>query len=88
MKTSYTYSEARQNLSAILDYAGKVGEVRISRRNGQVFVIRPEKSTQSPLDVQGVNLGLDAGQIVHAIREGRYTGKSNPEPGNDSTGLE
>lgn len=47
-----------------------------------------EKSTQSPLDVPGVNIGLDAGQIVQAIRESRYTGKDNPNEGNSSGEIE
>ena len=36
----YTYSEARQSLATLLDKAAQEGEVRIKRKDGQVFVIR------------------------------------------------
>ena len=37
----YTYSEARQNLASILEQAAEEGEVRVKRRDGQEFVIKP-----------------------------------------------
>ena len=67
----YTCSEARQNLAAVLDKAAQYGAVRIKRRDGQVFVIRPEPDTGSPLDVLGLDLGLTTEEILEAIREGR-----------------
>jgi hypothetical protein len=67
----YTYSEARQSLAAILEQAGREGEVRVRRRDGRVFVIRPEAPKQSPLDVRGIDLGLSADEIVQFVREGR-----------------
>jgi prevent-host-death family protein len=74
MGKAYTYSEARQNLSSVLDQAEQDGEVRIIRKNGQVFVVRPEKQTKSPLDVQGVKVDITAEEIVHLVREGRERG--------------
>lgn len=67
----YTYSEARQNLAAILDQAGREGEVRVRRRDGSVFVIKPDVDDKSPLDVAGIGLELSADEIVHFVREGR-----------------
>ena len=67
----YTYSEARQGFSSVLDRAKREGAVRIRRRDGQVFVLRPEKSTKSPLDVSGINLNLGREEIVESIRVGR-----------------
>jgi antitoxin Phd len=58
MTTVYTYTDARQNLAALLDKAAREGEVRIKRRDGQVFVVRPETVAGSPLDVAGVELRL------------------------------
>jgi hypothetical protein len=46
----YTYSEARRKLASLLDRAVKEGEVKIKRRDGQTFVIRPEPRQGSPLD--------------------------------------
>jgi hypothetical protein len=58
MTTVYTYTDARQNLAALLDKAAREGEVRIKHRDGQVFVVRPEAVAGSPLDVAGVEVGL------------------------------
>ena len=39
--TIYTFSEARQNFSSLLDKAREEGEVLIKRRDGSVFVVKP-----------------------------------------------
>ena len=67
----YTYSEARQNLASLLEAAQREGAVRIRRRDGQSFVLQPESSDTSPLDVEGVDLGVTTDEIVSMIREGR-----------------
>lgn len=67
----YTYSEARQNLASILEVARRDGSVRIRRKDGQLFVLQPIPSKDSPLDVEGVDLGLTTQEIVDIIREGR-----------------
>ena len=67
----YTYTEARQNLATLLDTALQNGEVRIKRRDGQVFVVKPQLHTSSPLDIEGIDLGLTASEIVNFVREGR-----------------
>ena len=67
----YTYSEARQNLASLLEQATKEGEVRIRRKDGQVFVVKPEPRTDSPLDVESLDLGITTAEILEFIREGR-----------------
>jgi hypothetical protein len=67
----YTYSEARQNLATLLEQADKEGEVRIRRKDGQVFVIRPQPRADSPLDVEGVDLEITTDEIIDLVREGR-----------------
>lgn len=67
----YTYSEARQNLATVLENAAREGEVRVKRRDGQVFVIRRQVDRRSPLDVDGVDLQLSREEIVRSVREGR-----------------
>ena len=69
----YTYSEARQKLATLLEQAVREGEVKIKRKDGQTFVIRPEKKAGSPLDVEGLDLGITASEIVQFIQEGRRT---------------
>jgi hypothetical protein len=67
----YTYSEARQRLASILDRASREGAVRIRRRDGQIFVLRPERRSKSPLDVKGVDLGIGREELVELIQAGR-----------------
>ena len=71
MAAIYTYSEARQNFASLLDLAIAQGEVRIQRRDGQTFILRPELVEKSPLDVEGLDLQLSADEIVQFIHEGR-----------------
>ena len=69
----YTYTEARQNLASILDQAAREGEVRIKRKDGQVFVIKLQRSTKSPLEVEGIDLGVTTQEILDFIDDGRRT---------------
>jgi hypothetical protein len=68
---SYTYSEARQRFASLLEQARREGAVRIRRRDGQTFVITPEPSVRSPLDVEGVELAVTTEEIVAFIHESR-----------------
>ena len=67
----YTYSEARRWFARVLDEAREGGEIRIKRRDGTEFAIRPVSANTSPLDVPGVDAGLRREDIIGAIREGR-----------------
>lgn len=67
----YTYSEARQNLSSLLDQAAREGEVRIRRKDGKIFVIRLQPREKSPLEIKGIDLGISSQEILDFIDEGR-----------------
>ena len=67
----YTYSEARRWLSRVLAKAREGGEIRIKRRDGSEFSLRPVSGKSSPLDVPGVDTDLSCDDILGAIREGR-----------------
>jgi hypothetical protein len=69
----YTYTEARQKLLSLLEQAAKYGEVRIKRRDGQVFIIKPQKRKGSPLAVKGIKRKLTRREILESIEEGRRT---------------
>jgi hypothetical protein len=71
----YTFSEARQQLSSILEQAAQDGEVQIKRRDGQKFTLKPMKSTKSPLDISGINIPVSSKDIVDVIREMRERNK-------------
>jgi prevent-host-death family protein len=70
----YTYSEARQKLSMLLDEVRADGEVAIKKRNGQTFILRPMHEKSSPLDVEGVDLDVSLGELNQAVRESRERG--------------
>lgn len=67
----YTYSEARQKLASLLDEAREKGEIRIKRRDGSEFVVRPLETGRSPLEVPGVDSDVSREEIVDAGRESR-----------------
>jgi antitoxin Phd len=67
----YTYSEARQKLASLLDQALSEGGVLIRRRDGTLFVLRPEEVTTSPLDVAGVDVDFGVDEMLSFIHEGR-----------------
>jgi hypothetical protein len=67
--TTYTFSEARQKLSSVLEKARTQGEVLIKRKDGSIFIVRPMPSKRSPLDVDGINTNLSAKEIVDIVRE-------------------
>lgn len=65
----YTYSEARQKLSSLLDRAKTEGEILIKRKDGTYFSVRPIAKKSSPLDVKGVDIDISRDEIVGFIRE-------------------
>jgi antitoxin Phd len=67
----YTYSEARQKLSIVLDQAENTGKVLIRRRDGRTFALIPERNASSPLDVPSIKAKITTQEIVDIIRAGR-----------------
>jgi antitoxin (DNA-binding transcriptional repressor) of toxin-antitoxin stability system len=67
----YTYSEARQRFAQLLDEAREGGEIRIKRRDGSEFSLRPVPRGGSPLDVPGVEAGLNREEILEALKASR-----------------
>jgi prevent-host-death family protein len=66
----YTYSEARQRLSEVLNIA-RNEEVVIKRRGGETFSIIFRKSKKSPFDVPGIQTKATTKDILAAVRESR-----------------
>ncbi len=67
----FTYSQARQNFSAILCKAEDKGKVLIKRKDGQIFALTPEKMELSPLDVPFIKANITTKGIVDIVRSGR-----------------
>jgi len=71
---TFTYSEARQNLAALLDLAQNE-DVEIRRKDGSRFILRSRSpDLRSPLDVPGVKTQADTNDILKAIRDVRHRG--------------
>ncbi|GAB4461425.1 MAG: hypothetical protein Kow0070_19020 [Anaerolineales bacterium] len=70
--TTYSYSEARERLSVLLERALLEGQVKLRSRDGRIFIIRPERPPKtSPFDVRSVKLPISKSDILDAIRESR-----------------
>jgi antitoxin Phd len=67
----YTYSEARQKLSFVLEQAEDTGKVLIKRKDGRTFALVPERNVTSPLDVPSIKAKITTQELVDIIREGR-----------------
>ena len=67
----YTYSEARQKFSSVLQQAENTGKVLIRRKDGQMFSLMPEIVSSSPLDVPFIKATISTQGIVDIIRDGR-----------------
>jgi len=83
--TVFTFSEARQKFAAILERARREGAVRVKRRDGQVFIIQPDRSSHSPLDVAGIDTNLSTEEIVDMIREMRQRESASHPRGSGRT---
>jgi prevent-host-death family protein len=66
----YTYSEARQRFSEVLNIA-RNEEVVIKRRGGETFSIIYRKNKKSPFDVPGIQTKATTNDILEAVRESR-----------------
>ena len=67
----YTYSEARQRLSSVLDKAESDGKVLIRRKDGKTYALMPERPTASPLDVPSIKADISTQEIVTLVRQER-----------------
>ena len=66
-----TIIESQYDLSRLLQTVRLEGELRIKGSDGMTFVIKPEERDRSPLDCQGIDLGLTNDEIVSFVRESR-----------------
>ena len=73
----YTYSEARQKFSRVLEEAESSGKVIIRRKDGKTYAIIPEAPKKSPLDVPSISAKITTGEIVSMIRDGREKGRTS-----------
>lgn len=66
----FSYSEARQRLSEVLDTARKE-EVLITRRGGDTFRLTYRARPESPFDVPALKTKATTRDILDAVQESR-----------------
>ena len=67
----FTYSEARQNLSKLLQLAQKE-EIEIRRKDGSVFSLKTKSKKQaSAFDISGIKTKAKTQDILDAVTESR-----------------
>jgi PHD/YefM family antitoxin component YafN of YafNO toxin-antitoxin module len=76
----YTYSEARQNFSSVLEKAKSEGKVIIKRRDGSSFIITPVPENESPLNVKGINKNIKSAEIIDILKEVRSRSEALNKP--------
>ncbi len=67
----YTYSEARQNFSTVLDKAEATGRVLIRRKDGRTYALVPERPSGSPLDVPSIQADISTRELVTLVSNQR-----------------
>lgn len=67
----FTYSEAVQDLSSLLEIAQRDGSVGIRHKDGKSYKLQPMALKGSPLDVGSVEIDITTEEIVQIIRESR-----------------
>ena len=68
---SYSFSEARQNLATVLDVADKEGAIRINRKDGQAFILKPVPVSGFSLNIKAINVDITTDYIADIVRKGR-----------------
>ena len=76
----YTYSEARQNFSSVLEKAKSEGKVIIKRRDGSSFILIPVPENESPLNVKGLNKDITSSEIIDILKEVRTRSGASNKP--------
>ena len=66
----YTYSQARQQFSSVLDQAERE-EVIITRKGGKSFIITVKEQQKSPFEVPSIKSQVTTADILSAVRESR-----------------
>jgi hypothetical protein len=67
----FTFTEARQNFSTVLDFAQTEGGVRVTRKDGRAFIIQPIETLTSPLAVPGIDVNISKEELLDFIHESR-----------------
>ncbi len=70
MTMTYSYEKAKKSFDLIFKKAALDGKVAI-RKDDQIYILMPASKSTSPLDIEGVDMGVTSKDIVKFIHESR-----------------
>lgn len=70
MTMTYSYEKAKKSFDLIFKKAALDGKVAI-RKGDQIYILMPASKNTSPLDIEGVDMGMTSKDIVKFIHESR-----------------
>lgn len=70
MTATYSYEKAKKSFDLIFKQATLDGKVTI-RKDNELYILMPASKNVSPLDIEGVDMGLTAKDIIQFIHESR-----------------
>jgi len=70
MTMIYSYEKARKSFDRVFKQATLDGKVAI-RKDDELYILMPVSKKASPLDIEGIDLGLSSKEIIEFVHEGR-----------------
>ena len=70
MTMTYSYENAKKSFDSVFEQASIEGKVEI-RKDDQLYVLTTVSKKTSPLDIDGVNMGITTQDILSFIHESR-----------------
>jgi len=70
MTTIYSYEKAKKSFDLVFKKATLDGKVAI-RKDNKLYILMPASKNSSPLDIEGVDLGISSKDIIDFIHESR-----------------
>lgn len=70
MTMTYSYEKAKKSFDLVFKKASLDGKVAI-RKDDQIYILMPASKNVSPLDIEGVDMGITSKDIVQFIHESR-----------------
>lgn len=70
MTMTYSYEKAKKSFDLVFKKAAIDGKVAI-RKDNELYILMPASKDTSPLDIEGVDMGISSEDIVQFIHESR-----------------
>ncbi len=70
MTTTYSYEKAKKSIDLVFKKAALDGKVVI-RKDDVLYILMPASKEASPLDIEGVDMGISSKDIIQFIHESR-----------------